>query len=154
MEQLKLSQNCHIQVYTLLRKKILLLVSIRYIFEFVKTVRNKGIKVYERKSWNQNSPPRNKKYMKRGTPLLYKSQREGRFSIVKVEHRENCREVLTHSLMYNIVTCHKESLTDLRYPQEFLGHKSHKSTEISTEVSTKNLSVIKNPLDSLLGVKK
>ena len=39
---------------------------------------------------------------------------------------------------------------DLRYIQEILGHKSSKTTEIYTYVSTKNLSAIKNPLDSIL----
>jgi len=43
-----------------------------------------------------------------------------------------------------------ESGIDLRYIQEFLGHKSSKITEIYTHVSTKNLSTMKNPLDSLL----
>jgi len=39
---------------------------------------------------------------------------------------------------------------DLRYIQEFLEHKSSKTTESYTRVSTKNLSAIKIPLDSLL----
>ena len=34
--------------------------------------------------------------------------------------------------------------------QELLEHKCRKTTEIYTHVSTKNLSAIKNPLDSLL----
>ena len=43
-----------------------------------------------------------------------------------------------------------ESGIDLRYIQELLCPKSSKITEIYTHVSTKNLSAIKNPLDSLL----
>ncbi|MCD6138284.1 MAG: tyrosine-type recombinase/integrase [Deltaproteobacteria bacterium] len=43
-----------------------------------------------------------------------------------------------------------ESGVDLRYIQEILGHKSSKTTEISTHVSKKKLSTIKNPLDSIL----
>ncbi len=39
---------------------------------------------------------------------------------------------------------------DLRYIRELLDHKSSKTTEIYTYVSTKKLSAIKNPCDSLL----
>jgi len=34
--------------------------------------------------------------------------------------------------------------------KKLLGHKSSKTTEIYTYISTKNLSAIKNPLDNLL----
>jgi len=47
-----------------------------------------------------------------------------------------------------------ESGTDLRYIQEILGHKSSKTTEIYTHVSTKNIGRIKRPLDSLNITKK
>jgi len=43
-----------------------------------------------------------------------------------------------------------ESGVDLRYIQELLGHKSSKTTEIYTHVSNKDLSKIKNPLDSII----
>ena len=42
-----------------------------------------------------------------------------------------------------------ESGTDLRYIQKLLGHKSSKTTEIYTYVSTKNLQNIKSPFDDL-----
>ena len=43
-----------------------------------------------------------------------------------------------------------KSKIDLRYIQEFLGHKSSKTTEIYIHVSTKDFGAIKSPLDSLL----
>ena len=53
-----------------------------------------------------------------------------------------------HTLRYSFATHSLESGTDLRYIQEFLGHKSSRSTEIYTHVSTKDLGKIKSPLDS------
>ncbi|TNE72279.1 hypothetical protein EP331_07570 [bacterium] len=42
-----------------------------------------------------------------------------------------------------------ESGTDLRYIQELLGHKSSKTTEIYTHVSTKAIQKIGSPLDKI-----
>ena len=60
------------------------------------------------------------------------------------------KNVSVHSLRHSFATHLLESGIDIRYIQELLGHKSSKTTEIYTHVSTKNLSAIKNPLDSLL----
>ena len=40
-----------------------------------------------------------------------------------------------------------ENGTDLRYIQEILGHKSSKTTEIYTHMSTKSIQNIKSPFD-------
>ena len=115
------------------------------------------------------------KYLKIGKSTLYRIAREGKTSVVKIENKikENpgrrwnaekvqkifqnaCRrlgikkEVTVHSLRHSFTTHLLEGGIDLRYIQELLGHKSSKTTEIYTHVNTKDLSAIKNPLDSLL----
>ena len=51
---------------------------------------------------------------------------------------------------YSFTTHFLKCGVDLIYIQEILGYESLKMTEIYTHVSTKNLSAIKNPLDSIL----
>lgn len=59
------------------------------------------------------------------------------------------KPVTLHWLRHSYATHLLESGTDLRYIQEILGHKSSKTTEIYTHVSTRYLQKIKTPFDTL-----
>ena len=59
------------------------------------------------------------------------------------------KPVTLHWLRHSFATHLLESGTDLRYIQVILGHKSSKTTEIYTHVSTNNLQNIKSPFDDL-----
>lgn len=59
------------------------------------------------------------------------------------------KPVTLHWLRHSYATHLLENGTDLRYIQEILGHRSSKTTEIYTHVSTKNIQDIRSPFDFL-----
>jgi integrase/recombinase XerD len=59
------------------------------------------------------------------------------------------KPVTLHWLRHSYATHLLENGTDLRFIQELLGHKSSKTTEIYTHVSTKSIQCINSPFDTL-----
>ncbi|MEI7989039.1 MAG: tyrosine-type recombinase/integrase [Chloroflexota bacterium] len=59
------------------------------------------------------------------------------------------KPVTLHWLRHSYATHLHESGVDIRYIQEILGHRSTKTTEIYTHVSTRSIQHIRSPLDDL-----
>ena len=89
---------------------------------------------------------------------LFEGAREGRYLAIRTAQAifEQAKgkagikkDISIHGLRHSFATHALENGTDLRYIQELLGHKSSKTTEIYTHVSTRNISRIRSPLDNL-----
>jgi len=61
----------------------------------------------------------------------------------------NKQDITLHGLRHSYATHLLESGTDLRYIQELLGHKSSRTTEIYTHVTTQSIQKIRSPFDDL-----
>jgi integrase/recombinase XerD len=59
------------------------------------------------------------------------------------------KELTLHRLRHNYATYLPENGVDLRFIQELLGHKSIKTTEIYTHVTSKSIEKIYSPFENL-----
>ncbi len=94
----------------------------------------------------------------RPTVYLFESTEEGKkysarsiqnvFNRAKYEAGIN-QNATVHTLRHSYATHLLEAGVDLRIIQELLGHKSSKTTEIYTHVSTRTIQSVKSPFDDL-----
>jgi integrase/recombinase XerD len=88
---------------------------------------------------------------------LFEGQAGGQYSEESIQatlrravQRSGIRKHATvHTLRHCFATHLLERGTDLRYIQELLGHKSSRTTEIYTHMTTKGFQKIKSPFDEL-----
>ena len=92
------------------------------------------------KVWLFEGEKEGERYGERSLQLVFK-QAACRAGVV--------REATLHWLRHSYATHLLEAGTDLRYIQVLLGHKSSKTTEIYTHVSTHSLQQIRSPFDDL-----
>ncbi|MRX47826.1 site-specific tyrosine recombinase/integron integrase [Pedobacter puniceum] len=97
-------------------------------------------KIYRPKNWLFEGQKLGGQYDERSLALVLKQ------ALTKANIN---KPVTLHWLRHSYATHLLEAGTDLRYIQELLGHKSSKTTEIYTHVSTKSLQNIKSPFDDL-----
>lgn len=97
-------------------------------------------KTYKPKVWLFEGQQEGETYSERSLELVFKNALKQ--SGIK-------KPATLHWLRHSYATHLLENGTDLRYIQELLGHKSSKTTEIYTHVSTQSIQQIKSPFDDL-----
>lgn len=96
--------------------------------------------LYKPKVWLFEGQAPGEKYSERSLQMVLKHALE----VAKIK-----KPVTLHWLRHSYATHLLENGTDLRYIQELLGHKSSKTTEIYTHVSTRSIQNIKSPFDDI-----
>ncbi len=97
-------------------------------------------KAYKPKVWLFEGQKKGEQYSEKSLQSVLKSA-------VKIANIK--KPVTLHWLRHSYATHLLESGTDLRYIQELLGHRSSKTTEIYTHVSTQSIQKIRSPFDEL-----
>jgi integrase/recombinase XerD len=97
-------------------------------------------KGYKPKVWLYEGQKSGNGYSERSLELVFKHA---------IKQAGITKPATLHWLRHSYATHLLESGTDLRYIQELLGHKSSRTTEIYTHVSTLSIQKIKSPFDDL-----
>lgn len=97
-------------------------------------------KLYQPKKYLFEGQKSGERYSEKSLQCIFKQ------SLIKVK---NNKPATLHWLRHSYATHLLEAGTDIRYIQELLGHKSSKTTELYTHVSTRELQKIHSPFDSL-----